>query len=113
MYKWKNRAKTSTRCHTGRAGGKPQRNRGFLVGRRSRMPQESEIERYEYQDNSYIHDKPLPEMSSEEQDIYDDDDGYHQHKEDRYNVWRIHSNKCRFVSEQPLSYSTTILATLF
>lgn len=50
------------------------------------MLQESEVKRYEHQDDSYVHDKPFPEMGSEKQDIHDDYDGYHQHKEYRYNV---------------------------
>lgn len=46
---------------------------------RSWTLQESEIESYEHQDNSYIHCQPFPEMVSEEQEIHGNYNGYHQH----------------------------------
>jgi hypothetical protein len=47
---------------------------------------ESPVESYEHQDNSDIRDQPLPELTLEEQEIYADDDGYHQRyvKADNY-----------------------------
>ncbi|HEY3777499.1 MAG TPA: hypothetical protein VGL35_05535 [Rhizomicrobium sp.] len=50
------------------------------------MPQDSEVERCEHQDNSNIHCQPFPEPVSEEPEIHTDDDGCHrQHvKHDNY-----------------------------
>jgi hypothetical protein len=50
------------------------------------MPQESEVERREHEDDSNIHRQPFPESVSEEHDIYTDYDGCHrQHvKRDSY-----------------------------
>ena len=39
--------------------------------------QESNAERYEYQDNSHVRSQSLPEKISEEQDIHADYDDYH------------------------------------
>ena len=47
------------------------------------MLQKSQVERTEYQDNSYIHHQPFPEMVPEEQDIHADYNGYQQHNDDR------------------------------
>jgi hypothetical protein len=44
------------------------------------MPQESQVESSEHQDDSNIHCQPFPESVSEEQDIYSDDDGYHRQR---------------------------------
>jgi hypothetical protein len=41
------------------------------------MPEESEVESCEHQDNANIHCQPFPEMVSEEREIYTDYDGYH------------------------------------
>lgn len=41
--------------------------------------QESQVESYEHQDNSYIHDQPFPEPASEEQDIHSNYNGCNQH----------------------------------
>ena len=38
--------------------------------------QKSEVEGCEYQDDSYIHRQPFPEMVLEEQEIYSDHNGY-------------------------------------
>ncbi len=43
------------------------------------MPQESQVERCEHQDDSNIRYQPFPEAVSEEHDIYTDDDGCHGH----------------------------------
>jgi hypothetical protein len=43
------------------------------------MLQKSQVERYEHQDDSNIRHQPFPEPVPEEQDIYTDHDGYHQH----------------------------------
>jgi hypothetical protein len=40
--------------------------------------QESKIKRDEYQNDSYIHHQPFPELVLEEQEIYGDDNGYPQ-----------------------------------
>jgi hypothetical protein len=37
---------------------------------------ESEVEGREYQDDSYVHRQPFPELILEQQEIYSDDDGY-------------------------------------
>jgi hypothetical protein len=42
------------------------------------MFQKSEVEGYKYQDDSYIHSQPFPEMVLEEQEIYSDHNGYQQ-----------------------------------
>ena len=59
-----------------------------LVGRGncSSSLYESQIESYEHQDNSYVHDQPFPKLTLEEEEIYADDDGYQQEyvKEDNY-----------------------------
>lgn len=52
----------------------------------SLMLQESQGERSEYQNNSYIHHQTFPEKVSEEQDIHADYDGYQEHDDNRYNV---------------------------
>jgi hypothetical protein len=39
------------------------------------MPEESEIEGCEHEDNANIHYQPFPEPVSEEQEIYGDYDG--------------------------------------
>jgi hypothetical protein len=39
------------------------------------MLQESEVERYEYQDDPYIRCQPFPEKVSEKQNIHGDYDG--------------------------------------
>jgi len=39
----------------------------------------SQIERYKYQDNSHVHRQPCPKEVPEEQGVYADYDGYHQH----------------------------------
>jgi hypothetical protein len=44
----------------------------------SSSPYESQIESYEHQDNSYVHDQPFPKLTLEEEEIYADDDGYQQ-----------------------------------
>jgi hypothetical protein len=41
------------------------------------MPQESQVESSEHQDDSNIHCQPFPESVSEEQQIYTDYDGCH------------------------------------
>jgi hypothetical protein len=46
-------------------------------------PQESQVERYEHQDDPNIHRQPFPESVSEEREIYADYDGCH-----RYHVKR-------------------------
>ena len=50
------------------------------------MPEESEVESCEHQDNANIHCQPFPESVSEEHEIYTDYDGYHRHhvKHDSY-----------------------------
>jgi hypothetical protein len=50
------------------------------------LPEESQVESCEHQDNADIHDQPLPEAISEEHEIHADDDGYHRHhvKHDGY-----------------------------
>lgn len=50
------------------------------------MPQESQVERCEHQDDSNIHCQPFPESVSEEHEIYTDYDGCHRHhvKHDSY-----------------------------
>src|SRR5689334_24784623 len=58
-----------------RSGRSGRSNRGLA----SRMRlQESQVERREYQDDSYIHCQPFPEPVSEEQEIDSDDEGDHQ-----------------------------------
>jgi len=44
---------------------------------RSWTLQEPQIERRKYQDNSDVHDQPIPEVVPEEQDVHADHDGYH------------------------------------
>jgi len=44
------------------------------------MPEESQVESCEYQDNTNIHCKPFPESVSEENVIYTDYDGDHRHR---------------------------------
>jgi hypothetical protein len=48
--------------------------------------QESQVESCEYQDNADIHGQSFPEPTPEEQEIYTDNDGCHQHdiKHDSY-----------------------------
>jgi hypothetical protein len=41
------------------------------------VPEESQVESCEHQNNTDIRDQPLPESISEEHDIYADYDGYH------------------------------------
>jgi hypothetical protein len=41
--------------------------------------QESKVESYEHQDNSYIHHQPFPEPVSEKQEIHSNYNGCHQH----------------------------------
>jgi hypothetical protein len=41
------------------------------------LPEESQVESCEHQDNADIHYQPLPEAISEEHEIHADDDGYH------------------------------------
>ena len=50
------------------------------------MPEESQVESYEHQDNANIHCQPFPESVSEEHEIYTDYDGCHRHdvKHDSY-----------------------------
>jgi hypothetical protein len=43
------------------------------------MPQESQVESCERQDNANIRCQPFPESVSEEQEIYTDYDGCHRH----------------------------------
>ena len=43
------------------------------------MPEESQVESREHQDDSNIHYQPFPESVSEEHEIYTDYDGYHRH----------------------------------
>jgi len=43
------------------------------------MPEESEVESYEHQDNADIHSQPFPESVSEKQEIYTDNRGCHRH----------------------------------
>ncbi len=43
------------------------------------MLQKSQVERCEYQDDSYIHQQPFPEPVPEEQEIHTDHDGCQQH----------------------------------
>jgi hypothetical protein len=49
-------------------------------------PQESQVERYEHQDDSNIHCQPFPESVSEEHEIHTGYDGCHRHhvKHDSY-----------------------------
>jgi hypothetical protein len=54
------------------------------------MIQESQVERSEYQDDSYVRHQTFPEKVSEEQDIHADYDSYQQYDDDRYNVWGVH-----------------------
>ena len=42
------------------------------------MFQKSEVEGCEYQDNSYIHRQPFPEIVLEEEEIHSDHNGYQQ-----------------------------------
>jgi hypothetical protein len=44
--------------------------------------QESQIERRENQNDSDVHDQPLPKLISEKKDIHADDDGDQQHDGD-------------------------------
>jgi hypothetical protein len=50
------------------------------------MLQESQVESREYQDNADIHGQSFPEPTPEEQEIYTDNDGRHEHdiKHDSY-----------------------------
>jgi hypothetical protein len=50
------------------------------------VPEESQVESCEHQDNANIHCQPFPESVSEEHEIYTDYDGYHRHhvKHDSY-----------------------------
>src|SRR5579862_9398996 len=52
----------------------------------SSTPEESQVERYEHQDDSNIHQQPFPKPVSEKHEIYGDDDGCHRDdvKHDRY-----------------------------
>jgi hypothetical protein len=43
------------------------------------MPEESEVESCENQDNADIHCQPLPKSVSEEREIYTDYDGHHRY----------------------------------
>ena len=42
------------------------------------LSEKSEVEGYEYQNNSYIHGQPFPEPVLEEQEIHTDHNGYHE-----------------------------------
>jgi len=50
------------------------------------MPEESQVESCEHQDNANIHYQPLPEPVSQEQEIHTHYNGYHRHhvKHDSY-----------------------------
>jgi hypothetical protein len=62
-------------------------------GNCSSSPYESQIESYEHQDNSYVHDQPFPKLTLEEEEIYADDDGYQQQyvKDDNYLSFHVNS----------------------
>jgi hypothetical protein len=54
------------------------------------MPEKSQVESREHQDDSNIHYQPFPESNSEEREIHSDYDGDHRHhvKHDNYPVAR-------------------------
>jgi hypothetical protein len=70
------------------------------------MLQESQVERCEHQDDSYIHHQPFPEPVPEEQDIHTDYDGCQQ----RY----VKYDRClsRHFSHQSKSPTMTKAATM-
>jgi hypothetical protein len=59
------------------------------------MPEESEVEGGEDQDDANIRYQPFPESVSEEGEIYTDDDGYHCHrvKDANYPTARFKGNR--------------------
>jgi hypothetical protein len=54
------------------------------------MPEESQIESSEHQDNANIHCQPFPELVSEEHEIYTDYDGGHRHHVKDYSYLSTH-----------------------
>lgn len=52
--------------------------RRFATGLRT--AQESQVERYEYQDDSDIHHQTFPELVSEKREVHTDYDGRHRHQ---------------------------------
>ncbi len=54
------------------------------------MPEESQIESYEHQDNANIRHQSFPELVSEEQEIYTDYDGGHRHHVKHYSYLPAH-----------------------
>ena len=71
------------------------------------MPEESQVESSEHQDNANIHCQPFPEMVSEEREIYTDYDGYHRHHVKRDGDpsanFSLHGVYCKGRSESPKS----------
>src|SRR5579863_3655703 len=62
-----------------RRSASAQTQRKGAVAPCSWMPQESQVERCEHQDDSNIHCQPFPESVPEEHEIYTDYDGCHRH----------------------------------
>jgi hypothetical protein len=56
----------------------------------SRMPEESQVESSEHQNNANIHCQPFPELVSEEHEIYTDYDGCHRHHVKHYSYVSAH-----------------------
>jgi hypothetical protein len=54
------------------------------------MPQESQVESCEHQDNANVHCQPFPESVSEEQEIYTHYDGRHRHDVKHNNYLSAH-----------------------
>jgi hypothetical protein len=77
------------RVPTGRCPVTPiARKRGPLS---SRVPQESQVESRDHQDNADVRYQPWPELMPEEQQIYDDDAGCH-HQNTKHDIgtsWRF------------------------
>jgi hypothetical protein len=73
------------------------------------MPEESQVESCEHQDNANIHCQPFPELVSEEHEIYTDYDGCHRHHVKHYSYLSAHVSR-HFpddrLSWRPLSFQT-------
>src|SRR5438067_8952485 len=58
------------------------------------MPQESQVESCEHQDDSNIHCQSSPEVVFEEREIYADNDGYHGHGVKHESYRSAHFSPC-------------------
>jgi hypothetical protein len=56
------------------------------------MPEESQVESCEHQNDANIHRQPFPESASEEPEIYADDDGRHRRHVKQDGCLSAHSN---------------------